>query len=321
MRRFAALLLIVAPAVLSAAPRTNDIAAYRALVDQDARLATTGYRLAFANRSFCKNTAANLGFVIHDIAQYPDAETARAAFGFAQPLAVSAVVPDSPAYVAGLRAGDGLVGLSFNTWDWSGPRPKNGYDRVAKVKTDIRRRLSGVKGFALQVERKGKGATIVINPAMMCASDFQIDTVRGKDAGADGDMVSVSIGLAQYAIDQDEFAFIIAHELAHNILGHRAQIDAMKGIKTKSEIRKAILATEVDADRLSVWLMANAGYNPQGAVRFAGHCRKDSCLGLFTDAVHLGWSKRAAVLTSEIAAIQAATKTSGLVMPPLLRQN
>ena len=315
------LFLVCGSGAFAETPKPNDIAAYRALVDQDARLATTGYRLAYANRSFCKNIAVNLGFVIHDVAQYPDADTARAAFGFAQPLAVSAVVPDSPAFVAGLRAGDGLVGLSFDKWKWSGPRPKNGYDRVAKVKADIRQRLDSLKGFALQVERNGRNVSVIINPTNMCASDFQIDTVNGKDAGSDGNLISVSIGLARYASDSDEFAFIVAHEMAHNILGHRQQIDAMTGVAKKSAIIKAIVATEIDADRLSVWLMSNAGYDPQAAFRFALRCRKDSCLGLFTDASHPGWKKRAEILTSEIAEIRSAPKSGGLVTPPLLRQN
>ena len=299
-----------------AAAKPGDVAAYRALVDQDLRLAATGYRLAYANRSFCKNTQANAGFVLHDILQYPVAETARAAIGFVQPVSVSVIIEGGAAENAGLRVGDGLVGLNGEKWDWSGIPIERASDRVASVKFDVAERLTGFKDIALQIDRGGKPLTVTITPTATCAADFQIDTVRGKDAGSDGNMISMSIGLARYASDRDEFAFIVAHELAHNILSHRTQLERAQQGKNK----KAVLATEIEADRLSVWLMANAGYDPQGAVRFALRCRKNSCLGLFTDATHLGLKKRADIIMSEIALIRAAPKKDGLVTPPLLRR-
>jgi beta-barrel assembly-enhancing protease len=298
-----------------AAPKPADIAGYQYLVEQDLRLATTGYRIAYANRDFCKQSERSPGFVMHDILQYPDAEIARAAFGFTRPVSVSAVVAGGPAALAGLRFGDGLTGMSSGEWDWSKYTPKDANARISAIKTDMRKWLADHDSVALQIERGGKTLSILIEPVMVCASDFQIDTVKGKDAGADGHMVSVSIGLARYAANDDEFAFIVAHEMAHNILGHRAQLDAANARKNS----KAVLATEVEADRLSVWLMANARYDPDGATRFAMRCRKDSCLGLFTDSKHLGWKKRAEIMQVEIDLIRAAQLKDTVISPPLLR--
>ncbi len=297
-----------------AASKAAEIAGYRALVDQDLRLATTGYRLAFANRALCAQTERNPGFVLHDILQYPNADTARAAFGFSRPVSVSVIVPGSAAERSGLRVGDALTGVAYQAFDWTKIPTKTGYDRVAAVKADIRQRLATQQGVALQIHRAGKPLNIILEPEAICASDFQIDTIDGKDAGADGYMVSVSLPLARYAADDQEFAAIVAHEMAHNILRHRARLDEAKQGKN----RKAVLATEIEADRLSVWLMANAGYDPGAAVRFAQRCRKDSCLGLFTDGMHPSWKRRGEILTSEIAAIETAPKTDGLVTPPLL---
>jgi beta-barrel assembly-enhancing protease len=303
-------------AVGLAAPKPADIAGYRLLVDQDLRLATIGYRLAYANRSFCSQTERNPGFVLHDILQYPNADTARAAFGFVQPVAVSAVVPGGPAERAGIVAGDGLVAWSDTPWNWANWMPKNGYDRIASVKAMIQESLRTSPVVGIELQRQSVHKTLTLSPPEVCASDFQIDTVAGKDAGADGHMVSVSLPLARYAADDDEFAAIVAHELSHNILGHRARLDTAK----LGNNRRAVLATEIEADRLSVWLMANAAYDPKAAVRFAQRCRKDSCLGLFTDGMHPGWKKRAEIMDSEIVSLDSATKLSGLAVPPLLMQ-
>jgi beta-barrel assembly-enhancing protease len=301
-----------------ALPKAQDIAAYRALVAQDLRLATIGYRLAHANRSFCDKTERNPGFVLHDILQYPNPETARAAFGFSQPVIVSVIIPNSAADLAGLEVGDGLVGLANEKWDSRQSSPKNAYERVSSIKSDIRHHLAATDDITLQVDRAGQPLKVTIKSSRICASDYQIDTVGGKDAGADGYMVSVSIGLARYATD-NEFAAIVAHELSHNILDHRARLDAMKGNSSKSQIKKAILETEIEADRLSVWLLVNAGYDPQGAVHFALRCSKDSCLGLFSDSSHLGWKKRAEIMLTEIELIKGAAVEQGLKTPPILR--
>jgi beta-barrel assembly-enhancing protease len=303
-----------------AAPAQADIEAYRALIEQDLRLATTGYRLAAVNAPFCKRKERNPGWVIHDIAQYPNAEIAKAAFGFEMPIQVAAVVQNGPADQADIKSNDGFIGMSDATFYWPAfPLGKRGDERIISFKQLLDERMPEKTGLAMRFSRSGAKFNTTLSPPPVCASDFQIDTVNGKDAGADGHMVSVSIGLARYAANDDEFAFIVAHEMAHNILGHRAQLDAANARKNS----KAVLATEVEADRLSVWLMSNARYDPNGATRFAARCRKDSCLGLFTDSKHLGWKKRAEIMQAEIDAIRAAPEKQlaidTVVMPPLLQ--
>lgn len=303
-----------------AAPAQADIEAYRALIEQDLRLATTGYRLAAVNAPFCKRKVRNPGWVIHDIAQYPNAEIAKAAFSFEMPIEVAAVVQNGPADQAGIKPNDGFSGMADASLYWPAfPLGKRGDERIFSFKQLLGEKMPEKADLDMRFSRSGAVFNTTLSPPPVCASDFQIDTVNGKDAGADGNMISVSIGLARYAEDEDEFAFIVAHEMAHNILGHRAQLDTAKARKNN----KAVLATEVEADRLSVWLMSNARYDPNGATRFAARCRKDSCLGLFTDSKHLGWKKRADIIQAEIDAIRAApVKLSAIdtaVMPPLLQ--
>jgi hypothetical protein len=100
---------------------------------------------------------------------------------------------------------------------------------------------------------------------------------------------------------EDELlAAALAHELAHNLLGHRARLDASGRAWSK------VKATERQADRLSVWLLANAGYAPDAALRFFERWGPATDLGLFTEPSHDRWKTRVTRIASEIAALRAA---------------
>jgi len=315
---------------LHAAPKQADIEAYRALVQQDLRLASIGYRLARANASFCKNAEYASGLVLHNIGQYPDHETARAAFGFSQQVSIAAIVPGSPADTAKLAAGDRLVALSgdkLDLGDITADRPS--YARLASVKNMIWSALNFNAGrkagsIGIEIERDSKTISITLTGALACPSDYQIDTSGGINAGANGKMVSVSLGLARYAANDEELAAVVAHELSHNILKHRARLDALKvkrGIgRLFGKSKKAIRATEVEADQLSVWLMANAGYDPRAAIRFWKRHGREHGKGIFTEGTHYRWKKRVKIMQAEIDRIEALPPASKPLTPPLLAE-
>lgn len=308
MRLLVSLLL----AANSASASTPDIAAYRALIEQDARLATIGYRLASANASFCDRKARNPAMVLHDIAQYPDGKTALAAFTFAKPIAVAAVVRGGPADAAGVQPGDGLAaidGESLAVPDDPGVGPTN--KRISAARTRLDQKLIGTGTVRMTIARGATLQTAILSPPLVCASDFWVDTRSKLDAGADGDQVRITTGLMLFTPDDDELAAAVAHELSHNILGHRDRLKAKSGTKL-------VLATEIEADRLSVWLMANAGYDPSAALRFAERYGRKADLGIFSDGTHLRWRNRIKIMKAEIDLIERAEKQNGLRAPPLM---
>jgi beta-barrel assembly-enhancing protease len=308
----------------AAAPKQADIDAYRALIKQDARLATAGYRLAAANAPFCKIKERNPGWVIHDIAQYPNAEIADAAFGFKKnPILVAAAVKGGPADKALIQPNDGFVGMDGSILNWAAfPIEKRADDRMVSFKQLLGEKFTERPMLPMRFSRAGTDFNTTLSPPLVCASDFQIDTAKGIDAGADGNMVSISIALAEYAKEDNDLAAVVAHEMAHNILQHAAKLKSAKvkrGLagqfgKSAGKVR----ATETEADQLAIWLLGNAGYDTQAAINFFQKLGSRP-RGVFNmDRTHLPWKDRITIMQQEQLRYNNAPKTGGKAMPPLL---
>ena len=317
------MLLVGLEVAAHAAPNPPDAAAYHALVEQDLRLASVGYRLASANAPYCDRKERNPGWVIHDVAQYPDQAVARAAFGFQTPIEIAAIVKDGPADRADANSGDGFVSVNNATLDWPAmPVGKTGYERIAKFKQMLAEKLAENASLAVKLSRKGADVNLMLAAPLICVSEFQIDTADGLDAGADGQIVRITYSMMRYASDDAELAAVVAHELSHNLLRHREKLNA-KGVdrglgRLFGKSRKAILATEIEADRLSVWLMRNAGYDPKAALTFWGRYGRQYGQGIFTEGTHLRWQKRVALMQAEIDLMTNTGKQNRLLPPPLL---
>ncbi len=315
-------LLFSAP--LYAAPKQSDIEAYRALVALDKRIATTGYRLAKANAPFCKKKQRNPGWVLHSYRQYPDRDTARTAFSFRTAVSIAALVDGGPADKAGLRPGDGVYHLgnaiSLGT-DRKKHRPSN--ETTNWVQADIARLLAQSGPVNLGFQTVDGPRDFALDPPYVCASDFVISTGSKADAGADGQRVRISAKLAEFTPDEDEFAAIVAHELAHNILEHRAFLNAhnvKRGLgRMFGKSKRLIRQTEVEADRLSIWLMANAGYDPEAALRFIERYGRKFGYGFFSDGTHYRWRKRREIMAEEIAILRRTARGEAGFAPPLLK--
>jgi Zn-dependent protease with chaperone function len=303
-----------------ATPALAQQSSYAALAAAEARVAAIGFRLTTANAAWCPVRQPQFGWIWGDPRLYaPDRRAeALAAYGANDQMHayIAALAPAAPAASAGMAIGTPVVGMgSAPVPDGVGDHP---FARITAIETSVAA-LPVDAPLALHV---GAGRIVSITPVAGCASDFRVEANERPAAVADGRLVLVNQGLADFAGDDDELAAAIAHELAHNILRHRARLDAAgvdRGLgKQFGRNARLFKQTEVEADRLSVWLLAGAGYDPAAAARFWERFGQRKGRPLLQASTHPNWRDRVASLQAEAAAIAEARAAGQPLHPPLI---
>jgi hypothetical protein len=264
--RCLAAVLALSTQAAQAAPPSERVAGFLALQAADLKLATIGYRLATGNVGLCQLKQAQFGMPLQAITQYDRDQRAdaRTAFGFSAVVVVEAVVPDSPAAQAGLRAGDSLLTID------GVPMPTLA---DARTTTDVRDRELAQAALnrgglsrprVLRVLRDGVTREVSIAPRPGCRLVPELLVGTGLAAQSDGVHLQIGDGyLDRY--DIGTVAIVVAHEMAHNMLHHYDQLRRARSCLVEAE---QVRRTEEEADRLSVALLANGGYDPSLPARF-----------------------------------------------------
>lgn len=304
---FAGLLLALAPAAFAAPDRTpadtasGDAAAFHGMVALDTRMQSVGWRLARANARWCPKLAPSVGLLVQDLQSWHEPDAARAAFavGPETQVVVGAVAAGSPAAEAGLHPGQPLRTIADTVLAIDLPPAAPGtYARQIALLDLLEDSLRRNSWVAVGIDTAKAGRFVRLSAEKVCASRFEIAS-GGNRAQADGNRVVVSDRIAAELADDDQFAFVVAHELAHNVLGHVAWL------KQQGRGWGRVRRTEREADRLAVWLMANAGYDTGGAARFMRGWARQHDVG-FLDPTHDAWDERLAGVEAEIALIAAS---------------
>jgi len=115
----------------------------------------------------------------------------------------------------------------------------------------------------------------------------------------------IGVRFPAFAYQEEVFAGVVAHELAHNLLGHSAWLDR------NGRGRRNVRRTEREADRLMPWLLANAGYDPIYAQRFMEEWGPRHDGGLFRNRSHDGWDERAEFIAAELPLIRRLMEAEG----------
>ena len=303
--RFVAVLGLLAPLAQARA----DSAVFEAIRAADATVAQIGFRLATANAPLCDRLEPGLGLVLHTPGQYARSSRDEAIrhFRFDAPVGVEAIIPGSPAERAGIRADDSLTGIGGLTF--AATDMESGTSTVALVAASrLVAALPVDRPLEMRIRRDGGEHIVSVRPVPACRTRFEVAIESGFSALADGEMVQISSRfLEEYP--EDLLAAAIAHELAHNILRHRERLE-------ENGVSFGLLAglgrnvryfrqTELEADILSVSLLANAGYDPEAAVRFWRHFGPNHAGGILRSRSHPAWRDRVAVIERAVEALGA----------------
>lgn len=280
---------------------------FEAVRKADLELATIGWRLSVPNAPLCDRLEPGLGLQLHTLDQFDSGSRgpAKAYFGFATPVAVEGVIVGGPAERGGIRADDSLVRVG-SVDIASLPGKPGTTQRLVATQLAIAA-LPPDAPIEVEAIRAGAPVKVTIQPVPACRSRFELLLSSGYNARADGTMVQISSQfLEEYTPEQ--VAAAVAHEFSHNILHHRDRLEArgvdfgmLSGFGGNV---KYFRQTELQADLLSVYLLANAGYPPRASIDFWQRFGPSKAGGIFRSRSHPHWRDRVATLEAEIAKLE-----------------
>lgn len=278
------------------------------------RLRRVDFAVRAANVDHCKKKIPAVGFLTmnRDSAPSEYRKAYARLYGVTRQMTVISVFEGSPAARAKLAVGDRIVSVNGKIIA-SG---SSGRSQVAKL-------IAENKGAPLNltVRRGGVPVPVELTPATVCNYPTFLRNDDSVNAFADGSRIIVTSGLMRFAEEDDELAFVIGHELAHNTMGHiesktgnmilggiiGAILTGLSGVNVMDPMMQVGMLAfsqefEAEADYVGVYYAANAGYDTRKAAYFwrrmaAAHPRAIGLQG----TTHPSSAKR-------FLAVEAATK-------------
>lgn len=241
---------------------------------QQDRLYRVAAPLLINNADLCKSHARNLlGFTAKNRYSYPGEynEAAHAAFGMDERLQVTGVLTGSGAARAGLQRGDGLISAGGKAL----PTGPNASTQAGAVFGPL---VNSRADIAMKVERKDEVRELSVPVTRACGFGIELGNADNVNSYADGTRVMVTRGMINFVQNDDELAYLMAKGMAHNILGHADRqrnastigsiIDNLMAVRPDTSmligsggIRAMTADMDAQADTLSLYLLARAGYN------------------------------------------------------------
>jgi hypothetical protein len=211
------------------------------------RLYYVSYPVLVGGYSLCKDknkVSPQVGAGFNTIVNYPEEfrSAATTVFGETEEWRVSLVAPNSPADVAGLQVDDILISLD-------GKPPPGGNGAVAEFNKLYEETTKKKQTFSVDVRRGEETLQLTITSEMGCSYPITLANSNSLNAFADGKSVFIMRGMVHFASSDMELSTVIAHELAHNVMGH---IEAKRG--------NAMLGTLADILALGLGLNTQGGF-------------------------------------------------------------
>lgn len=274
-----------APAQTSAAPieparqltSAQKAALLRRWVEQQRYLYDIAAPLLLANTDLCERHRRDLlGFIAKTRHSFGEdfAEAAEGTLGLDERLRVMGVLPGSGAQQAGLREGDVLLAVEIEPLP-TGPLAER--DGAALIAAEMRDR----DRLALSVLRGDEHLRIDVPLTPACAMVVNLGDSDRINSYADGNRILITRGMLEYAANERELAYVVAREVAHNILARGPRedmaqaIDRLRTLELKARNEPAdnepqpySPVSDATADKLALYLLVRAGYDYEQALPF-----------------------------------------------------
>lgn len=191
------------------------------------RLQNAGFPIVRDAVSLCKDDTTNAyGFYAMTEDQFESElrDLAKEEFGLGKAPRIMFVADDSPAAQAGLRVGDVVKTVNGMTLT-------SASTGAAYFQPDQRERLTelmkdtGQKAVTLSMLRGVDSVTaeeveLDMAPVKVCDYQFALQPSDAVNAAADGKRIIVTTGMLRFVETDAELDTVLAHELAHNAMGH-----------------------------------------------------------------------------------------------------
>jgi membrane-associated protease RseP (regulator of RpoE activity) len=206
-------------------------------------------------------------------------DVARRYFNLGDNPVIFYVHPEFPAAKAGLKAGDHL--LNYDGIALTGKSFKEINHILQKKKEGSDKRITVV------VERDGRIRDFHLEGVPCCKYSMALVPNDQINAFSDGENIVVFTGLMRITENDDELAFVVAHEIAHNVLGHVRKrrgnvllgsildilLAGVTGVSTGGLFGRIGGAAysqgfEFEADYAGLYIAARAGHDVSGAANF-----------------------------------------------------
>lgn len=265
------------------------------LEGDDSLALTIAWRLQAANAPYCARVAPATGIQLEDTALFNDPAGARARYGLGSDLYIGALAAEGPGARAGLAVNAGVTAIDGQRLTLA--PGKSGFDRLNHAQALLDDTAARVGSVQVSL---ADGRTLRIASVPVCHVSITVDDGKSY-ARASRDAIHLGRPWIEATRGKtDLVAALIAHEMAHAVLDHQALLAASHGAIGVTR------RTEREADRLSVWLLANAGYPPEAAVTLQRTVVARHYAFLAIDLTHDSWQTRARIISEEIATLKSA---------------
>lgn len=268
---------VSAPAPVSAA----EARALQELVALQERLYRVAAPLLVKNPELCTKNARNLlGFTAKNKYSYSAdfINASQSLLGLDERLRVMGVLAASGAERAGVRRGDILIAIDGTAL----PQGENAEREAAVILAPLVTTRAKVR---LTVARGTAQTMLDVPLTHACAFGIELGNTDNVVAYADGHRILITRGMMNAARTDEELAYVMAKEMAHNVLAHaeRQRMSAtiggiidnltrmhpdMSTMVGLSGVKPMPQNLDAMADKLSLYLLARAGYGLDNAVPF-----------------------------------------------------